>query len=108
MRSPTTNVLYILECLHVMPGTRASEGKLLCYKCEELRVIKGVHVYEWHAFCQARNCNWGRWCGLSKETAAFMARRHSVAKNHDTNAEYAPSPEGLDAEKRLIKAGVIK
>jgi hypothetical protein len=105
VRSPTTNVLYILECLHVMPGTRASEGTLLCYNCAESRAIIGVHVYEWHAKCE--RCTWARWTGLSKEIANHFASKHARLKDHVCKVVYEPSPEGVDAEKRLIKAKAV-
>ena len=103
------NVLYILECTHVMPGHRMAPGEALCFSCNESKPITGVHVYEWHAVCKTSYCKWnGRWCGLARQNANYYAASHIAANHtHETQVLYQPNPLGQKAEKRLKEAGIL-
>jgi hypothetical protein len=95
------DVLYILECQHVMPGL-INETEVMCHNCNEKKKVTAIHVYEWKAVCRNSKCSFGKWCGLAKQLAEYFANAH-VRRNvgHECQVLYLQNPVALKQQERL-------
>lgn len=105
---PTPKVLFILKCSHVMLAPAYGTKTILCGECQGVQPIIGVHTYEWHVKCDTRTCPVGRWTGLSKALALFLASQHIQRhSNHSPKVEYAPNPISVRVEQKLRASHAI-
>jgi hypothetical protein len=102
------HVMYILACQHVAmsaPNLVNFKMQVWCPQCSrEVRVWR-VHEYEWHARCL--NCTFGRWSGLSEESANHMADVHGRARTHKVVVEYVRNPAAIEEAVRLANSKAV-
>lgn len=107
MSSP--KILYILACHHVMPGnaTPMPDG-IQCGICQSWQSIRGVHVYEWRAWCETKTCSFARFTGLSQVLAKQQATQHwRQHGSHDLKVGYRINPVAKRRQDVLERNGVI-
>jgi hypothetical protein len=99
----SAQIIYILECTHVMPGpTGVSET--LCFTCDEIKRITDVHVYEWHAVCVTTKCTYSRWTGLAQMLANHLANAHAKTHPiHGVKVRYEINPVSEKVRKTLME-----
>lgn len=101
-------ILYVLNCTHVTAADATEIESAHCYECGRYRKIVDVHVYEWKAYCAHDKCTWGRWCGLSRKLAEFLANGH--ARNHPAHTVkvgYRANPTAVHRLEVLRRNEVI-
>jgi hypothetical protein len=104
----SVKILFILECGHVELALSVSGDHLWCGRCATMKLVKDVHVYEWHARCTSSGCTMSRYCGLSKDLARFLARGHSARRpSHLVNVEYEPNPVAIRVMEKRMKGGLL-
>lgn len=94
------NYLGILTCRHVInvPGTRL---KAHCPRCNGMKFLADIHIYEWHAVCQV--CIYSRFYGLSRPIAERAANRHVLLTGHRTACVYEVNPVSLKYQLKLVE-----
>lgn len=108
MAAPGPQILYILQCGHVMPGKPAGTVKILCYTCQREMGIKDVHVYEWKMWCDSEHCPYARFTGLSRKLAEWHGNQHAKIKpTHKVKIGYRVNPLAERRQQTLERNGVI-
>lgn len=63
-------------------------------------VIDAIETREWHVTCHS--CRYGRWAGMSHQTARILERRHLVSKpGHNTTIDFQV-PEDVREKWRQV------
>jgi hypothetical protein len=96
-------IIYILSCQHrVKAQAFYVSGKLRCPLCRDYKLIRDVEVMEWRAKC--KQCPFGRWAGMSEETAEMFANshgrrnpRHIISVNKERHLAATKTKAKLDA-----------
>lgn len=102
-------ILYILDCGHVAPDRFTGIAEAFCYECEQPRAIRDVHVYEWKAYCATKRCTFSKWCGLSRNLAAFHANGHAHRHpDHLAKVSYRANPTAVRAREKLMRNDIIQ
>lgn len=101
-------VLFVLDCEHIMLANAFGSETVRCGECGGMKKVEDVHVYEWHFKCNMRTCPVGKWCGLSRTLAIYVASQHVKRHaNHNPIVEYARNPVAVRVQDRLKRNGVI-
>jgi hypothetical protein len=99
------HVMYILSCGQVVVSAASymdKERRLWCPVHNNMSRVTGVHVWEWHMTC--RVCHYGRWTGISEETANRLAKAHERATLHRAKVSYERNPVSVEEQLRLKRA----
>lgn len=92
-------IMYKLECGDVvLAPSFLVNGKLNCHRHGKQKIVD-IPVYEWRVKCTC--CVFGRWTGMSQETATTQGVLHAIrSRGHETYVEYTKRPAAVNTLKK--------